>query len=313
MVLEASGSQILLANTSAKIPKNQVLGAYEIHIAREGFASIRHKPSGEIMHSRTPPMEEARKLYLEQSRLALKLCAEDFQTEIPLAPLVLWDVGLGAAANAISAIRCYEQIEGSPRDLHVVSFENNLDSLRLALRNHHLFPELRHGGPQAILEHGFWQSKSHPGLRWTLVFGDFPETLDRTLTPPDLIFYDMYSGQTHAAAWTYGTFRRLFAHCQGRPVELITYTCSTASRAAMLAAGFSVAHGRNAGEKSETTIALTPEAVRPHHQLLGSPWLAKWCRSSARFPSDLPVSEHPAWEAHILAHTQWGQSLSLLR
>jgi len=28
-------------------------GAYEVHIAREGFASIRHRDSGEIMHSRT--------------------------------------------------------------------------------------------------------------------------------------------------------------------------------------------------------------------------------------------------------------------
>ena len=43
------------------------------HVAPEGFASIRQISSGEIMHSRTPPMEEARLLYVEQSRLAERL------------------------------------------------------------------------------------------------------------------------------------------------------------------------------------------------------------------------------------------------
>ena len=38
---------------------SRTLGNYEVHMAREGFASIRQISSGEIMHSRTPPMEEA--------------------------------------------------------------------------------------------------------------------------------------------------------------------------------------------------------------------------------------------------------------
>ena len=49
------------------------LGDYEVHRAWEGFASIRQISSGEIMHSRTAPMEEARKLYVEQSCLAERL------------------------------------------------------------------------------------------------------------------------------------------------------------------------------------------------------------------------------------------------
>jgi hypothetical protein len=44
------------------------LGAYEVHTAWEGFSSIRHVASGEIMHSRNAPMEEAERLYVEQSR-----------------------------------------------------------------------------------------------------------------------------------------------------------------------------------------------------------------------------------------------------
>lgn len=76
-------------------------------MAHEGFAAIRHVSSGEIMHSRTPPMEEARGLYIEQSRLSERL-REDF-----LEPLVIWDVGLGAAANAMAAILTYRRMCGA--------------------------------------------------------------------------------------------------------------------------------------------------------------------------------------------------------
>ena len=79
------------------------LGAYEVHIAREGFASIRHRASGEIMHSRTAPMEEAQRLYVEQSQLAERL-----RDAANPEPLIIWDVGLGAAANAMAAVRTYE-------------------------------------------------------------------------------------------------------------------------------------------------------------------------------------------------------------
>jgi len=55
--------------------EQRTLGDYEVHIAWEGFASIRQISSGEIMHSRTPPMEEAKKLYIEQSSLGERLRA----------------------------------------------------------------------------------------------------------------------------------------------------------------------------------------------------------------------------------------------
>ena len=42
----------------------------------KAFASIRQISSGEIMHARTPPSEEARLLYVEQSRLAERLRAD---------------------------------------------------------------------------------------------------------------------------------------------------------------------------------------------------------------------------------------------
>jgi len=282
-----------------KKTKRLALGNYEIHTAREGFSSIRHIHSGEIMHSRTPPMEEAQRLYIDQSRLSERLRGAES------GPLVIWDVGLGAGANAMAAVDCYERDPAPARNLHIVSFENDLDSLRLAFRNNDRFRYLRHSGPAAILKSGTWQSKSHPGLAWTLVPGNFLETPGGTRLPPDLIFYDMFSGKTNAEAWTLAAFRRLFAACRERRAELFTYTCSTASRIAMLAAGFFVARGRSTGDKTETTIALTPQADRTGRELLATDWLAKWRRSTARFPADLAAAEHSAWEEVILRHEQF--------
>src|SRR4051794_1753041 len=156
------------------------LGEYEVHIAREGFASIRHRASGEIMHSRTAPMEEARRLYVEQSALAERL-------REPGDELVIWDVGLGAAANAMAAIHCYEELaaSGPVRSMRIISFENDLDSLKLARQLTDLFPYLRHSAPAGILREGRWQSKQHPGLSWNVVHGDFLTTMVEASAPPD--------------------------------------------------------------------------------------------------------------------------------
>src|SRR5437773_1561101 len=137
----------------SKGSKRRTLGNYEVHVAWEGFASIRQISSGEIMHSRTPPMEEARKLYVEQSNLAERLRLSASENLQNATPLVLWDVGLGAAANAVAAILCSEEQarNGPVRPLRIISFENDLDSLRLAFRHSRDFPYLRHSGPAGIL------------------------------------------------------------------------------------------------------------------------------------------------------------------
>ena len=274
------------------------LGDYEIHRAWEGFASIRQISSGEIMHSRTDPIEEARQLYVEQSALADRLQSES---------LILWDVGLGAAANAMAAIECYED-SSSARPLRIISFENDLDSLRLALANSQNFPYLRVDAANALVTGGEW---SHRGLRWTLFHGDFLKQMNQA-PPPDLIFYDMFSTKTSAELWTAETFRKLLEACAGSAAELFTYTCSTANRAALLAAGFFVAHGRNAGDKTETTIALTPAALNStriqKRELLSGEWLAKWGRSAAKFPTDIAPNERSAFEKIIRGHEQFRNS-----
>lgn len=284
-----------------------MLGDYRVHVAREGFGSILHISSGEIMHSRTPPMEEARGLYIDQSRLEKKLHAVE-NTE----PLVVWDVGLGAAANAMAAIHCYEAAaaHGPVRAMKIISFENDLDSLRLAFLHNDRFPYLRHSAPAGILKAGQWQSKLYPALEWQLIPGDFVETMAQAPLPPEVIFYDMFSSKVSVGPWTLETFRQLYQICRGRKAELFTYTCSTGVRAGLLSVGFSVAQGRNAGDKEETTIAMTPEVYEGnpancHHDLLGDAWLGKWGRSTARFPLGLTPDEQTAFEALITGHSQF--------
>jgi queuine tRNA-ribosyltransferase len=303
-LLQASDREYPASHPKPGRRKSLSLGKYEVHIAREGFASIRQVSSGEIMHMRTPPMEEARSLYIEQSSLAQRLASS---SEL----LVIWDVGLGAAANAMAAIQCYEKqaTVGPTCPMRLISFENDLDSLKLALRHDDKFAYLRHGGPVGILEGGEWQSKQYSGLSWLLVKGDFLETVGQAPLAPDLIFYDMFSSKTHGEQWTIAIFRRLFAACAGRATELFTYTHSTAARAALLAAGFHVAKGRPAGAKEETTIALTPAALaHPNarrYEMLGPEWIGRWNRSHAKFPAEVSAEQRLPFEQQILRHEQF--------
>jgi queuine tRNA-ribosyltransferase len=298
----------------AKRPKSTKLGDYEVHKAWEGFASIRQISSGEIMHSRTAPMEEATRLYVEQSNLGDRVRLSAGEAPESAEPLVIWDVGLGAGANAMAAINCYEEQAalGPVRPMHIISFENDLDSLRLAFRHNRDFPYLRHSGPAAILTDGRWQSRQLPGLSWMLIPGNFLNTMAQATNPPDLIFYDMFSTKTSGDLWTFSAFRQVFEACSSRAAELFTYTCSTANRAALLAAGFFVARGRNAGEKLETTIAQTPAAfhspLAARHEMLSDDWLEKWNRSAAKFPAEIDPLQQSNFEDLILQHEQFRNS-----
>lgn len=295
-------SQSRQLRESAAGPDLTSLGDYELHFEREGFASIRQISSGEIMHLRTSPIEEARTLYVGQAGLG-QLLVQSGKT------IVLWDVGLGAAANAIAAIECYEQrvSENGLAPLTIISFENNLDSLALAFRHLEEFPYLRHPAPADILRQGNWRSETRPALSWLLVPGDFAQTVSTISSSPDVIFYDMFSAKSGPGHWTPEIFRQLFAACEDRATRLVTYSRSTSARAALLAAGFHVARGRPSGAQEESTIALTPAAALAAHsyELLDASWLGKWERSRAKFPIGLAAGERPAFEELIRNHRQF--------
>jgi queuine tRNA-ribosyltransferase len=271
-------------------------GRYEVSV-RGDVAHIRDMTSGEVMHPGNDPSEEARSLYVDQSRLVQRL--QDERAD----PLVVWDVGLGAAANAMAAILAAEGSRPPPvRGLLVVSFENDLDSFKLALGHMRWFKHLRHAAPRALLADNRWINGAAT-IEWRLLPGDFAaKKFDAP--PPDIIFFDPFSFKTDGALWTLAAFREMAQLCAGRPAELYTYTYSTSVRAAMLAAGFYVAKGRGTGPKAETTIALSPRAAQAphHHELLKHEWLAKWQRSEAQAPFGC-LDEN--WRGAVLAHPQF--------
>ena len=284
------------------------LGDYEVQTSPQGFSSIRQISSGEVMHSVNRPSDEAKILYVEQSSLGdrlLKISGSDGE-------LVIWDVGLGAASNAMAAVQCFEKIlaEKNPdafRPTRLVSFECDLDPLILAAKYAGRFPHLRHAAPGQLLERAQWTHVS--GLfQWELLKGDFLE-LFAAAPPPDLIFYDPFSAKTDSQLWTRDTFARLFQHCRPKPAELYTYSSATAVRVALLSAGFYVAEGVGTGPKATTTLAFNRSDGASRHarnpRFLGPEWLARWRRSDSKFPAGLPEADQPGFKRMIEDHPQF--------
>jgi queuine tRNA-ribosyltransferase len=291
-----------------RVPRPARLGEYEVHQSPRGFSGIRHVASGEVMHSVNCPQEEANRLYVDQSQVSVRLQSAEPEAR----ELVIWDVGLGAAFNAMAVVTCFERaavqdVAPARRSLRLVSFERDLDSLRLAAKDPVRFPHLRHPAPFHILRHGRWE---HPSgrLMWELCSGDFLN-LFASAASPDLIFFDPFSLKTNAECWTIGTFSRLLACCPPTGTELYTYSAATSVRAALLASGFFVAAGVGTGPKSDTTIAFSREACARRHpsapRLLGKEWLARWRRSESQFPRGMPVDEQGRFSERIENHPQF--------
>jgi queuine tRNA-ribosyltransferase len=231
--------------------------------------------------------------------------------EATSVPLVVWDVGLGPAHNAMAAIRACETAgPAAQRPLHLVSFEHDIASLRLALRHAPQFPHLHSPAPGHVLRFGEWRSDRAP-LVWTLHEGDFRVHMT-TAPTPDCIFWDPFSAKTDTAMWTLDCFESVFAECADHDTELFTYSASTVVRTAMLAAGFVVGRGAPTGRRPETTLAMTPAAALQAgargRVLLGPEWLDRWQRSDARFPSDVPAAGHAALAERLLGLAQFGES-----
>ena len=225
---------------------------------------------------------------------------------------MIWDVGLGAGSNAMAVLRCFERCDAEKgertlRPLRLVSFECDLDPLRLAAGKAGYFPHVRHGAPQAILNQGHWTHRSG-GMHWELLHGDFL-ALFATSRPPDLVFYDPFSYKTDSALWTQEAFARIFQFCAPKPAELYTYSAATAVRAALLNAGFFVGEGIGTGPKADTTIAFTRADAAATHprtlRLLGGEWLARWRRSSSKAPATLAADARVQFEARIESHPQF--------
>lgn len=288
--------------TRVKKRKNTMsLGNYEVVRQDGGFHSIRHKASGEVMHSVTDPVVEARRLYVEQLNMKDTLLSHQG------GDFVIWDVGLGAATNAMATVMEYERLQQGGAELpqlRIVSFENDLDSLRLAVKNPSLFPHVKHPAPAAILNYGRWSSSRYT-VEWILLEGDFRDNLS-SAPEPHCIYYDPFSLNTDTPLWTYRMFRQVHEKCSGINTMLFTYSSSTQVRSALLVAGFYVGRGAGTGPKAETTAAFsTPGSCPAWIDLLDREWLGRFERSSSKFSADCSESERMEIERKVLEHPQF--------
>jgi tRNA U34 5-methylaminomethyl-2-thiouridine-forming methyltransferase MnmC len=263
---------------------------YQLVTLANGERTLFSASYGEKMHPGLGPRAEADLLYVGQLHIRERLAKS-------MGEFVIWDVGLGAAANAIAVLRATTNIPGH---LRLVSFDNTAEPLEFALKHS---AELSYiSGYEDHLSELFRSRKtafSNGALQvdWQFHLGDFPAWLNNqgrgAVPSPHAIFYDAFSPAKNPAMWTLSVFENLYrALDPRRPCALTTYSRSTLLRATLLMAGFFVGVGHATGLKEETTIAAnTLDLIR---EPLDHRWLARARRSHSAEPLREPVYSRAA-------------------
>jgi len=263
---------------------------------RNGARSIRSLAEAETFHPVIGPVAEAEALYVRQLRLAERVQATPGE-------FVIWDVGLGAAANALTAIRLIrESLRGEPAKLRIVSFDHTGAAAAFALAHGAELGYLAgFETPLAELIARRQTCFSNAGLTvdWSLELGDFPAWLRQSpehRSPnrresefgapiPHAILFDPYSPKKNPAMWMVPLFAGLFRRLDPqRPCALANYTRSTMARVTMLLGGFFVGVGHPSGLKEETTVAAN------RRDLLAEPLDRRWLERAKRSHSAEPLS-----------------------
>ncbi|MFN7729949.1 MAG: MnmC family methyltransferase [Bdellovibrio sp.] len=266
---------------------------FEIVTTTTGAISIRNKVVNEIMHNPVGPWVEANALYIDQSRLRERL------TDKSAEEFVIFDIGLGAAANAIAALSCLRLLGTERRPVRMISFERDLDLLRFALDHAREFTHF-HGFEKALktlLETGHWQE---PGFIWDLREGDFLTLIESEAHRPHLVFFDPYSPKVNQEMWTTHCFAKLFGKARNPEqggTDLYTYSQATRIRVALLIAGFHVGYGQATGLKNQTTQAASDMALLKTP--LDRAWFERWRRSHIRYPFDCSPEEQAAADTFV--------------
>ncbi len=250
---------------------------------RSGAPAIVDRITGELMHPVIGPLIEAEQLYVRPSRLEARLRHPDPE------PLVLLDVGLGAASNAVAAWRLSQSLPGNARRLSIVSFDRSLDALALAVRPEHA-GEFGFDGDAGIAARALLTHGRHDTARtsWRLVQADLLEALaSESAEIADVVYWDPFSPRANPTLWTLDAFSRLRRLCrQGATVH--TYSGATAIRSAMLLAGFAVGVGNDVGETKQNTVAAVN--IEDLDLPLTPRFLERVRRSSAGLPTDAPTN-----------------------
>ena len=301
---------------------------YRLVRLANGAYSLRSDTHGETFHPVIGPVAEAEALYVQQTRLPARMerCAGEF---------VIWDIGLGAAANALATLRATRHARCPVR---MVSFDRTLQPLAFALEHADLlgyFHDFREP-LEALMRTGrTTKTEAHRLIRWELHLADFPAWIEHAARhrpapgaplespmdsapgqpfppAPDAILFDAYSPAKNPAMWTLPLFTRLYSLLDpARPCSLATYSRSTLLRATLLLAGFYVGRGRATGEKEETTVAANTPALLDDP--LDSRWLTRARNSTSAEPLDQEVYRQApltpgSWE-RLRRHPQFASGL----
>lgn len=261
-----------------------------------GVHSIHSVAEGETFHPVIGPVAEAEALYVKQLRLPARMAAHRGE-------FVIWDVGLGAAANVLTILRHTRE---SSCPVRVLSFDHTLEPLRFALQHTETlgyFSGYEKTVDQFLRADGVEFTDDSRQVRWELRLGDFPTLLARepadAFTAPHAILFDAFSPAKNPAMWTQPLFANIARRLDpARPCAMPTYSRSTMLRVSLLLAGFFVGAGHATGEKEETTIAANTL------DLIAEPLDAAWLKRARNSTSAEPLWE-PVYSQSPLAVSTW--------
>ncbi len=272
---------------------------YQLVRLNNGICSVRSLADDETFHPVIGPVAEAEALYVNQLKLRERLKNHSGE-------FVIWDVGLGAAANSLTVLRATRDIAC---EIRLVSFDHTLEPLEFAL-NH--AAELGYFGgyenhlEEFLREHRVTFQDGAQTVNWEFHLGDFPAWLNSQFAIPNpqfpaphAILFDAFSPAKNPAMWTLPLFTNLFQLLDPqRPCALPTYSRSTILRVTLLLAGFFVGVGHATGEKEETTIAANDLS------LITAPLDRRWLERAKRSHSAEPMVE-AIYRCAPLTETSW--------
>jgi len=272
---------------------------YQLVRLNNGICSVRSLADAETFHPVVGPVAEAEALYVNQIKLRERL-------QNHAGEFVIWDVGLGAAANALTVLRATKNIACK---IHLISFDHKLEPLEFGLQH---AAELGYFGgyenhlKEFLRDHRVNFQDGAQSVNWELQLGDFPKFLkskieNRKSKIPSshAILFDAFSPARNPAMWTLPLFKNLFQLLDPqRPCALPTYSRSTILRVTLLLAGFFVGVGHATGEKEETTIAANDLS------LIAEPLDRRWLDRARRSHSAEPMTE-PVYRTAPLSAESW--------